>query len=74
MVISHDVLCNKTIHGFAQEYRHKKSGFLKEREDSHDVGIWTWHGAIHAFFAPGPDILVSHSGFTDLGLDTLAHH
>src|SRR5260370_33376718 len=48
--------------------------FLKEREDSHDVGIWTRPGLATTLFAPGQDILVSYPGFTDLGNDTLAQH
>jgi len=50
---------------------HNNGSFLKEREDSHDVGIWTWPGFTPALFIPGPNILVSHSGFTGLELDTL---
>lgn len=48
--------------------------FLKEREDSHDVGIWTRSGLATALFAPGQDILVSYPGFTDLERDTFAQH
>jgi len=51
---------------------HNNGSFLKEREDSHDVGIWTWHWFTTAFSVPGPDILVNHPGFTDLERDTLA--
>jgi hypothetical protein len=68
----YDVLCNEMVQSSELECRRDNGSFLKEREDSHDVGIWTWPGAVHAFFAPGPDILDSHPGFTDLGLDTLA--
>jgi hypothetical protein len=48
--------------------------FLKEREDSHDVGSWTRPRFTIAFSVFGPDILVSYPGFTDLGNDTLAQH
>jgi len=46
----------------------------KEREDSHDVGIWTRPGLTTTLFAPGQDILVSYPGFTDLERDTFAQH
>ena len=72
MVISHDALCNKTIHSLAQEYRHNKRGFLKEREDPYDDGIWTRPRFTTAFSVSEPVFLVNHPGFTDMERDTLA--
>jgi hypothetical protein len=72
VVIAHDVLYNKIIRNCEYEYRHNKSSFLKESEDSHDVGIWTRPRFTTAFSVPGPDILVNHPGFTDMERDTLA--
>ena len=74
MVISHDALYSKTIHGFAQEYRHNKSSFLKEGEDPYDDGIWTRPRFTTAFSVSGPDFLVSFIGSTDLRNDTLVQH
>lgn len=74
MVISFETLFCKALYVFAQEYRHNRSCFLREREDSHDVGIWTWCRLHTAFPVYGPDFHVSFIRSTDLGIDTLVQH
>ena len=66
--------CYATVHGFSQKYRHIKSSFLREREDSHGVGIWTRPRFTTAFSVYGPDFHVSFIRSTDLGIDTLVQH